>query len=278
MRLSQMKYKLAENYVFYPEKNSLVDCLDENEFLIGNNESRLLLLLLQNHGQVVTRAHIQKFVWEDLGFRVDSSSLTQAVSNLRKTLGDSPQSPRFITTVPKIGYKFISPVDKLIPDSAIAEEILPVGIKATSEVSDSRFQVKPFTEKLKNWRPGMYMLLALLFPFATFGLMSPAKPNYVAIDTVNGISVKSLEGNIIGEHWVKPLKQCVSWYFEHQIDGRLPDEIIAVAGMENKLILNYVYSQELSHYNFTMHLLADKGDRYSLCSKEDNYVGKGDML
>lgn len=71
----------------------------------------LLAVLLEQPGQVVTREALHRRLWPD-GVTVDfDQSLNKAVTKLRDALGDTAESPRFIETLPKRGYRFIAPVD-----------------------------------------------------------------------------------------------------------------------------------------------------------------------
>lgn len=70
---------------------------------------RLLVILLENAGQVVTREQIQNRIWSGNIFVDFDSSLRVAVRKLRKALGDNAENPRYIETIPKRGYRFLAP-------------------------------------------------------------------------------------------------------------------------------------------------------------------------
>lgn len=78
--------------------------LEEKPFLI-------LEVLLDHAGRVVTRKALREKLWPDTHVRYDQN-LNTAVNKLRELLGDSAQSPRFIETLPRLGYRFIAPVIK----------------------------------------------------------------------------------------------------------------------------------------------------------------------
>ena len=79
----------------------------------------LLVVLLEQPGQVVTREVLHRRLWPD-GVTVDfDQSLNKAVTKLRDALGDTAESPRFIETLPKRGYRFIAPVEA-IPSAPVA--------------------------------------------------------------------------------------------------------------------------------------------------------------
>jgi TolB-like protein len=69
---------------------------------------KLLVLLAEQAGQVVSKDRILDAVWE--ARFVSESSLTRSVAELRQILGDSRRNPQCIETIPKRGYRFIAPV------------------------------------------------------------------------------------------------------------------------------------------------------------------------
>ena len=72
----------------------------------------ILTTLLENPGRVVTRKTLRQKLWPD-SYVAYEHSLNTAVNKLRDTLGDSPTNPKFVETLPRIGYRFIAAVEKL---------------------------------------------------------------------------------------------------------------------------------------------------------------------
>ena len=72
----------------------------------------ILLTLLENPGQVITRKTLRQKLWPDSYVRFEQS-LNTAMNKLRGSLGDSSASPRYVETLPRLGYRFIVPVEKL---------------------------------------------------------------------------------------------------------------------------------------------------------------------
>jgi TolB-like protein/DNA-binding winged helix-turn-helix (wHTH) protein len=64
--------------------------------------------LVRHAGRLMTKDDLMKEVWPDTF--VDDATLAQNISVLRKALHDTPESPQFIETVPKRGYRFVAPV------------------------------------------------------------------------------------------------------------------------------------------------------------------------
>jgi len=80
---------------------------------------QLLAALLEHPGQVVTREHLRRLLWQDNIFVNFDNNLNAVVAHLREVLNDSADHPRFIETLPKRGYRFIADVHA--PSSAAAE-------------------------------------------------------------------------------------------------------------------------------------------------------------
>lgn len=72
---------------------------------------QILSLLLARPGQVVSRDELQKTLWPADTYVDFDRGLNKAISHLRDVLGDSADSPRFIETLPKRGYRFVAPVE-----------------------------------------------------------------------------------------------------------------------------------------------------------------------
>jgi DNA-binding winged helix-turn-helix (wHTH) protein len=70
-----------------------------------------LTLLVGEPGKLISKNRFMEEVWR--GIPVTDEALTQCIKSLRKLLGDDAASPRFIETVPKHGYRFIAPVDRI---------------------------------------------------------------------------------------------------------------------------------------------------------------------
>jgi len=78
---------------------------------------KLLEILLEHPGEVVTREELRSRVWPNESFGDFDQSLNIAIGKLRSALGDSAENPRFIETLPKRGYRFIADVSVLDADA-----------------------------------------------------------------------------------------------------------------------------------------------------------------
>ena len=112
---------------------------------------RVLQILLEHAGQLVAREELQRQIWPDNTFVDFEKGLNNAIKRLREALGDSAESPRFIETLPRRGYRFLAtyliqgdgqskrpkPIDSIAVlrfENAVADpdtEYLAVGIPAS---------------------------------------------------------------------------------------------------------------------------------------------------
>ena len=78
---------------------------------------KLLEILLERPGEIVTREELRSRVWADESFGDFDQAVNIAIAKLRSALGDSAENPRFIETLPKRGYRFIASVSVVDADS-----------------------------------------------------------------------------------------------------------------------------------------------------------------
>jgi adenylate cyclase len=90
----------------------------------------LLLYLARNRGRVVSKEELFESVWPDTF--VAESALSRCISQLRHALGDDSREPRYIETLPKMGYRLVAPISE--PATTHSQErfttkrVLPLGV------------------------------------------------------------------------------------------------------------------------------------------------------
>jgi DNA-binding winged helix-turn-helix (wHTH) protein/TolB-like protein len=102
--------------------------------------ARVLVLLVQQAGSVVSRETLRQQVWPEGTFVDFERGLNFCIAQVRGALGDSADSPRFIETLPRRGYRFIAPVG--VPQSSLraTSEQPESNLRAASEQPQSRVQ------------------------------------------------------------------------------------------------------------------------------------------
>jgi DNA-binding winged helix-turn-helix (wHTH) protein len=71
---------------------------------------QLLAMLLERPGEIITRDELRQRLWSSDVFVDFDHGLNKSIQKLRDALGDSAASPRYIETIPRVGYRFIAPV------------------------------------------------------------------------------------------------------------------------------------------------------------------------
>src|SRR5215471_21008128 len=110
--------------------------LQEQPFLV-------LRTLLENAGAVVSREQLQAVLWPADTYVDFDTSLNTAIKRLREVLGDSADVPVFIETIPRRGYRFLSPVQVIRNRDGLA----------SSSTDQQTAREKP--KSWQAWRPGL---------------------------------------------------------------------------------------------------------------------------
>jgi TolB-like protein/DNA-binding winged helix-turn-helix (wHTH) protein/Tfp pilus assembly protein PilF len=173
---------------------------------------QILVMLLENPGAVVTRDELRNKLWSADTFVDFDVGLNNAVLRLRNVLGDSADSPRFIETLPRRGYRFIAPVDAPVAaqvnESAQAstagyqEEAVTSSAPATTQIA------KPPLEWIRSrriWTVGLVLaiLLALLAALNIGGLRQRVlgRPVTPAIRSLAVLPLENLSGDEAQEYF-----------------------------------------------------------------------------
>src|SRR6201993_41878 len=106
---------------------------------------RILALLLESPGEVLTREELRKKIWPEGTYVEFDGSMNTALMKLRAALNDSAENPLFIETVPRKGYRFIAPAElTVVEDPTITTAIR---IESKQDVL-GELRAPPDTEKV----------------------------------------------------------------------------------------------------------------------------------
>ena len=139
-----------------PEKELLLR--EDEAVLIAPKAFQVLLVLIRNSKQVVTKDELMKSIWPDTF--VEEANLSRNIFLLRKALGETPQDHQYIVTVPGRGYRFAEDV-QLVPD----REVNPDRELNVVAVSHSNVEVQ--VEETKPW--GLIIAAAVLLVVVSAG-------------------------------------------------------------------------------------------------------------
>jgi serine/threonine protein kinase/Tol biopolymer transport system component len=103
----------------------------EQKAILPEQAVRILRMLVEAGGNLVAREEIRKKLWPNDTVVEFDHSINTAMRNLRRALGDSPDEPKYIETIPRRGYRLLVPVERLEAgdDSSSADERLDADAK-----------------------------------------------------------------------------------------------------------------------------------------------------
>jgi Tol biopolymer transport system component/DNA-binding winged helix-turn-helix (wHTH) protein len=95
----------------------------DQDLVLEPKSFRVLEFLIEGRDRVLSKGEIFQVVWEETN--VTDNALTRSIAQIRKVLEDDPKNPRFIETVPTIGYRFIGNVTEELAQSPMPERRVP---------------------------------------------------------------------------------------------------------------------------------------------------------
>src|SRR3954453_9681888 len=113
---------LFDEFEFHPDSGELFRA--RAAVSLQPQPAKVLEALAGRAGEVVTREEIRQLVWGETFVDFDAS-LNFCIKQIRRALGDSATSPRFIETIPRRGYRFLRPVRTEAATPATGETALP---------------------------------------------------------------------------------------------------------------------------------------------------------
>jgi TolB-like protein/DNA-binding winged helix-turn-helix (wHTH) protein/Tfp pilus assembly protein PilF len=154
---------------------------------------QILTMLLEHPGEVVTREKLQKKLWPADTFVDFDHGLNKAVSKIREALGDSAESPRFVETVARRGYRFLADVkvDAEAPVRSPELATLPHPVAEAGDLPDLAGKPripKHFLPSLM-WKISAFALLLLVASLAVWKIHSWNRPS----SAIRSLAVLPLE-------------------------------------------------------------------------------------
>jgi TolB-like protein/DNA-binding winged helix-turn-helix (wHTH) protein/Flp pilus assembly protein TadD len=142
---------------------------------------QILAMLLAHPGEVTTREELQKKLWPADTFVDFDHGLNKAISKIREALGDSAESPRFVETVARRGYRFLAEVK--VADTAPVHSPEPAtqphpSTEGRERPDLVREQVIPKTfARSLAWKVSVFAILLVMASLVTWKLYSWKRPS-----------------------------------------------------------------------------------------------------
>ena len=128
---------------------------------------QILELLLSRPGELITREELCNRLWPETYVDFESG-LNTAINRLRAALGDSADAPRYIETLPRLGYRFLSPVEVSEEADAFAAAL---GSSALSSPREAPHEVDPTPASVLKSNPPESGLPRLLKPLTAVNIL-----------------------------------------------------------------------------------------------------------
>jgi DNA-binding winged helix-turn-helix (wHTH) protein/tetratricopeptide (TPR) repeat protein len=120
---------------------------------------RLLTLLAQRSGEVVTREEIKRELWCD-GTHVDfDRGLNFCIRQIREALGDAAQTPRYVETLPRRGYRFVVPVEAPTAPSRSLPRLIVLPFRMIRPDAETDFLTFSLPEAITTSLSGLQSLI-----------------------------------------------------------------------------------------------------------------------
>jgi TolB-like protein len=114
---------------------------------------RVLLLLVERAGQLVTREEIQRCLWTDSTFVDFEHGINFSINQIREALEDDAEKPRYVETLPRRGYRFVAQVEEVNEDAAGTSTQASIAVLPFANMSadpENEFFADGITEEIIN--------------------------------------------------------------------------------------------------------------------------------
>ena len=149
--------------VFEFEANTLELAKNGRAVAVRPQPLKVLALLLAQPGELVSRDTLRQALWGGDTFVDFEQGLNHAVRELRVALGDASESPRFIQTLPKRGYRFIAPVERVAaaPAPPLSPPV-PLSSPTTDATVTPTSSTEGSTRVTRRWIAGIAAVAVLI--------------------------------------------------------------------------------------------------------------------
>ena len=183
---------------------------------LGEQPLRILMLLIERQGELVTREELRSKLWADNTFVGFDHSLNSAVQRLRESLSDTAEKARWIETVPRRGYRFVAAVEwvKTNGNRTNGSENLEAQVKEAQTVPRPEVPSNPqplppipVSHKDRGTRRWVWISVAMGAALIAAGLFvwmvrRNSKSEFAAIRSLAVLPLQNLSGDPSQEYFV----------------------------------------------------------------------------
>ena len=202
---------------------------------VSGQALQVLIVLASEPGRLVTREHLHKVLWPTESFGDFEHGLNAAVNRLREILGDSATDPKYIETIPRRGYRFIT---------AMKVEDEPV---ASLPQIASPEPPQPAKRRFRKWWIALAVVACILVGWAYLRLKTRLEEasRLSELQHLKVVPLTSLPGNVTSPAF-SPDGSEVAFGWDGETNGAGYDLYVKVMGSENPLRITRHPSEKLS--------------------------------
>jgi DNA-binding winged helix-turn-helix (wHTH) protein/tetratricopeptide (TPR) repeat protein len=151
---------------------------------------RLLLMLVERAGEIVTREEVRQRLWPENTFVEFDNSLGVAIRKVRESLNDHAEAPHYVATIPRRGYRFVAPVTVEGEQRSAEPGALPEGATVPPEIA-SGLRVNPQNPTFPaHWGYWAGAGLVLVLGVAAVSFRFHGKPPYVSPNAESSVAAE----------------------------------------------------------------------------------------
>jgi DNA-binding winged helix-turn-helix (wHTH) protein/tetratricopeptide (TPR) repeat protein len=198
------------------ERNTVGESLARNgtRVRVQGLPYRLLVILVERPGEIVTREEVRQCLWPENTFVEFDNSLGVAIRKVRDALNDDAETPRFVETLPRRGYRFVASVTVLRSETANPVELGGAPVKRPMVTADDAATTTRPGNRSRYWIPGITLVFVLtgitIYGLRSFPKRAPglriAETSATAIRTRRSVAVLGFR-NLPGraeDNWLSP--------------------------------------------------------------------------
>ncbi len=166
---------------------------------------QVLAILVERSGEVVTREELHSKLWSADTFVDFDHGLNNAVARIREVLDDSAEAPRYVETIPRLGYRFIAPLTDLLP-AKLPPSTAELRVGSAHEITRpaSGPSVLPTEKRFRSTHlmllGGAAVLVLFTFAFALYRSSHVKGTSKPAIKSLAVLPLKNLSGDPTQEY------------------------------------------------------------------------------
>ncbi len=182
---------------------------------LGEQPLRILILLMERQGELVTREELRSTLWSNNTFVDFDHSLNSAVQRLRESVSDTAEKAHWIETVPRRGYRFVGSVEWAKPNGTKVNGSGPPAAQPTKEsvsaasaldIPRALPEVSVSEQNIRNWRwwwaaVALSVIVVCLVSLRLFRSMGGAATS-TGIHSLAVIPLQNLSGDPSQEYFV----------------------------------------------------------------------------